>query len=486
MGQEFCKGCEDCRNFKDNEGNFSYFANQPMANANNPFFVSGTDISYLNKTNDISILTNQNNNFNNPNTLRMSSINSKQINNDLSANLMSYSKFYKNESEDIFKPKKNISNNNNENKENVNLHNSLINENANLRGKKYNNVYENKQKEEEEEEIDQNKLNDIVMNFNSKIITKNFKKFVQNKTDGHRTLYTEYTSVNEPDYIQNNLQSELDVNLLPDKKYLYIGTKFNDKKDGLGLEIFSDSQAKYFGRYINGKRVWACQYIINNDNYSYYYNGEIKGIYAYGYGWHENYKEQIYYEGMWKNSKKEGYGIEKYNKDNSIYKGQFSNGKKDGIGYYSWNDNCSYMGEWSGGNLDGYGIYHFSDGSIYSGTFVNNKMDGLGEFTFPDIKTYFGYFKGDKRDGFGILIWYKENKVFIGFWANNKKNGLGKFISNGKIRSGLWENDALKQKAQNNENFLSQFKGQEKKFEPFFKYNDFQEVLKRLKKILSL
>jgi hypothetical protein len=102
------------------------------------------------------------------------------------------------------------------------------------------------------------------------------------------------------------------VNLIPDKKYLYIGTKFNNKKDGLGLEIYPDSQAKYFGRFINGKRVWAGKFVINNDDYSYYYNGEIKGVYANGFGWHENIKEQVYYEGMWKNSKKEGYGIEKY------------------------------------------------------------------------------------------------------------------------------------------------------------------------------
>lgn len=148
MGQEFCKGCEDCRNFKDNEGNLAYFANKQMTNANNPFFVSGTDNSYLNKTelaNDLSFLTNQNNNLNNPNkneTLQMSLSNSKQINKDLSTNLMSNSKFYKNESEDIFKSK----NNHNDNKENVNMHNSLINGKTNLRNKKNNNIYDNNQK----------------------------------------------------------------------------------------------------------------------------------------------------------------------------------------------------------------------------------------------------------------------------------------------------------------------------------------------------
>ena len=80
MGEEFCKGCEDCTNFKDKEGNFSYFANnKPIQNYNNnPFFVNGTlDNSILNKTdNDASFLTN-NNNLNNINKNDISSFNSK-------------------------------------------------------------------------------------------------------------------------------------------------------------------------------------------------------------------------------------------------------------------------------------------------------------------------------------------------------------------------------------------------------------------------
>ena len=473
MGQDFCKGCEDCTNFKNNEGDLSYFANKPLTNLNNPFFQNGTiDNSILNKTdfqNDTSFLTNNNNNLINQNkneTLQISSLNSKPINNDndLSTNLLINTKFYQKDNNDIFKENNN---------ENSSLH--FDNHNDNF-------IFNN----EEEDEIDQKRLEKVIKDYNSKIIAKSFKQFMQKKNESHKVLYTEYGSVNDSNYIQNNLRNELDVNLVPDKKYLYIGTKFNFKKDGLGLELFADSQAKYFGRFINGKRVWAGQFVINNDNYSYYYYGEIKGLYAYGFGWHENIKEQVFYEGMWENSKKEGYGIEKYNKDNSIYKGCFSKGKKDGIGYYAWNDNSSYMGEWSAGTLNGYGIYHFNDGSIYSGSWVNNKMDGLGEFTFPEIKTYFGYFEEDKRAGFGVLIWYKENKVFVGFWKENRQNGLGKFISNGKIRYGLWENGSLKQKIDNKESFNNKFKGEELNYLNFFKYNSFEDIQRRIKKILKI
>ena len=189
---------------------------------------------------------------------------------------------------------------------------------------------------------------------------------------------------------------------------------------------------------------------------------------------------------MWNNSKKEGYGIEKYNKDNSIYKGCFSNGKKNGIGYYIWNDNSSYMGEWTDNALDGYGIYHFADGSIYTGSWLNNRMSGLGEFTYPELKTYLGFFERDKRTGFGILIWYKENKVFIGFWKDNKQNGLGKFISNGKVRYGVWENGALKEKIQNEENFIKQLKNSQLEYLQYFKVKQYEEFLVKIKTFLNI
>ena len=179
-----------------------------------------------------------------------------------------------------------------------------------------------------EENENQERIKEITNNIKSKKITNLFRQLLEMKNESHKILYTENASINDNNYIENNMRNELDVNLAPDQNYLYIGTKFNNKKDGLGLEIFSESNAKYFGRFINNKRVFLGKFNINNNNNSYYYYGEIKGLYAYGFGYHENYKDLTYYEGMWKNSKKEGYGIEKYNKDNSIYQGCFSNGKK--------------------------------------------------------------------------------------------------------------------------------------------------------------
>ena len=469
MGQEFCKGCEDCTNFKNNEGDLSYLANKPMKNLKNIYMGNpNLDNSLLNKTdfgNDTSFLTNNNvNNQNKNETLQISSLNSKRLNNDMSQNYLINGKEFQEGSEDVFKQKKEEDNTSDDDK--------IFNENDN--------TFKNNLDD------DQEKIDMIQKNYYSKKITKLFKDLKEKKEKSHKIIYTEYSSINDNNYLDNNLRNGLDVNLAPEQNYLYIGSKYNYKKDGLGLEIFSNSKAKYFGRFINGIRVSLGKFNISNDNYSYYYYGEIKGLYAYGFGYSENLKESTYYEGLWVNSKKEGYGIEKYYKDNSLYEGCFSNGKKCGIGQYTWSDNSSYIGEWFEGTLNGYGIYNFPDGSIYTGSWEKNRMNGLGEFTFPEIKTYFGYFEKDKRAGFGILLWYKEKKVFLGFWKDNKQNGLGKFINNGKIRYGIWENGVQKEKIYNEENFIERLSGDETNYLYVLKSNKYEEIRSKIEGILSL
>ena len=469
MGQDFCKGCEECTGFKNNEGDLSYYANKPVQNLKNIYMGnSNLDNSLFNKTdfhNDTSILTNNINNQNKNEAFQMSSLNSKRINNFIIPNDLTNTNNYQREDEDMSKKK--------EEEENLSKDELNIKEDGNS--------LINNKIDDEQERIDEIKKNNF-----SKKITKLFKELKDKKEESHKIIYTENGSINDNNYRDNSLRNDLDINLAPDNNYLYVGSKYNYKKDGLGLEIYSNSNAKYFGRFINNKRVLLGRFKIENENYSYYYYGEIKGLYAYGFGWSENIKETTYYEGMWVNSKKEGYGIEKYYKDNSLYKGCFSKGKKSGIGQYIWCDNSSYIGEWSEGNLNGYGIYYFPDGSIYTGLWKKNRMNGLGEFTFPEIKTYFGHFEKDKRSGFGILIWFKETKVFMGFWKDNKQNGLGKFISNGKIRYGIWENGALKEKIEHEENFIEKLDREESNYLNILKFNEYEEIRSKIEDILHL
>lgn len=463
MGDEFCKGCKDCTG-NDNEGDFSKTANLPITHLNEGFYqnnnanISVNDNSILNNT---SFLGNYNNKADNA---AVSTINSKFPYNEGNINNYNNLKDYND-----MEGQRNYYDNNLVNQGKKSLRNSVQLKSLQTI------AYENN--------IDYSKLEEIITNYNLKIIVKAFRKLKKIKKEKHKEIHKEYSFLSGSEYVKGN-DDDLDVDLVPDKNYCYLGHKFNNKKDGLGLEIFSDSNAKYFGSFLYGKRVYYARFIIKNDFKSYSYKGEIKGIYADGYGLLDNKSAHTKYEGMWKGSKKNGYGIEYY-KDKSCYKGEFSNGKKHGIGYYKWTDNSSYKGEWGNNMLEGYGIYKFNDGSIYKGQWKGNRMNGLGEFSFPNVKTYIGFFSKDTRNGFGILIWYKETKAFIGFWSGNKQNGLGKFISDGKIRYGCWEEGKLNEKIKTKELFYSKLNSEQKAYSPYFQLDDYDQITNCINKILK-
>ena len=426
MGQEFCQGCRDCTN-NNQEEDFSKQANVPLTNINNPLF-------FNNKTNySVNEITHNNESF--------------------------------------------LNNNNNKNE-------SFIT-NSNLVYYDDNNNHKLKSSNTNLDEREKERLKEIKMNICSDKIKNLFRKLKNLKNDSHQILCKEYSTIPNSEYILDLDIENLDVNLAPEANCLYLGTKFNNKKDGLGLEIFGDTKSKYFGIFRNGRRVDAGQFMINNDLKEYYYYGQVNGIYAYGYGWSENKKNMSYYEGKWKNSMKNGYGIEIYG-DNSEYRGTFLDGKKDGIGYYKWNDGSSYQGEWKENKLDGYGIFVFKDGSLYRGEWIKNRMTGIGEFSNPGIKSYIGFFNRDIRNGFGMLIWHKVNKAFIGFWRNNNQNGIGKFIVNNKIRYGIWKDGELFEKIQSKEDFDNRLNQEEKNYWKYFQIEDYDTISQLMNNYIEL
>ena len=303
-----------------------------------------------------------------------------------------------------------------------------------------------------------------------------FRKLLTAKKLSHQTITKEYSEIPSSEFIIGLDPEKLNINLAPEDTCIYLGNKFNEKKDGLGLEIFNNTNAKYFGVFRNGKRVHLGRFSINNNLNQYYFNGFIQGIYAWGYGWVSDKKNLKDYEGMWENSMKNGYGIEKYG-NNAEYKGCFLNGKREGIGYYKWyEDNSSYEGEWKENKLNGYGIYKFSDGSEYRGQWKKSKLHGFGIFIYPGIKQYFGFFKNDKRAGFGIGVWLQEKKAFIGFWKNNGINGYGKLLHNDNIIFGFWSEGKIKRKFKKKE-LINKLKEEKVGFLKYFHMNSYNEIL---------
>ena len=295
--------------------------------------------------------------------------------------------------------------------------------------------------------VDEREINKIIKNYKANLIISAFRKFKKIKEDSRQKIQYK-TNIKE----KKNILSieDIDVDLLPEEYYNYLGYIFNDKKDGFGIQIFPKSNSKYIGYFENDKRINYCKFEDKLRLYT--FKGDTNDNFAGKYGIYNNYGKGINYEGEWDNNTKNGIGVEKF-KDGAIYKGEFKNGFKHGIGTYYWVDGSQYEGEFKSNLLEGYGIYKFKDGSFCSGFWISNQISGFGKFTYPGVKYYLGYFKKDYKCGFGLIFWIRERKGFIGYWKNNKQNGFGKFISNENIRYGFWEDGKKTVKYKENEFF---------------------------------
>ena len=327
----------------------------------------------------------------------------------------------------------------------------------------------------DEEVLD--KLRNIYLKYNLKIFKKIISKIMKNEKEkneinninGINQFLEEYENFNNG----FNLE-ELDVNLIPEKKHIFIGSKMNNLKNGYGMEIFKNFNAYYFGQFINGKRLGFGKYIMNNKNANYKYEGEVDDIHATGYGRYVNNETGIRYEGEWKNSLKNGIGIETYK--NNIYKGSFLNGKRNGIGEYYWEKDVYYIGEWFDNYMNGEGIYYFNKNAWYEGSFKNNKIEGFGILNVKSSKIYVGFFKNDYKDGFGIKIWDNDKKAYVGFWKDNKQDGFGKLFKKDKIKYAIYRDGNIINEVEDNAKINKIFKDINEYFSLLFDLRNYNEV----------
>ena len=59
------------------------------------------------------------------------------------------------------------------------------------------------------------------------------------------------------------------LNLFPEEKYLYIGSKFNNLLDGFGMQKFESYTAFYFGVFRNNYRINVGHFMNTKENYEY-------------------------------------------------------------------------------------------------------------------------------------------------------------------------------------------------------------------------
>ena len=148
-----------------------------------------------------------------------------------------------------------------------------------------------------------------------------------------------------------------------EKNIKYEGEWLNNRKDGIGIEIYQDG-SKYMGEHKNGVRQGLGTY--------YWADGSM-------------------YEGEWKLNLMDGYGIYKF---------------KDGI-------ICS--GFWASNKMNGFGKYIFPGVKCYIGFFEQDYKNGLGLiFWFKERKAFIGYWKENKQDGLGKFI--NNDRIRYGNW----------------------------------------------------------------------
>ena len=450
-GKNFCQACNSVDGRSLGENNLTNINNPPITKIDNPIYYS--NIKTISSVND-------------PNTNYENVV---YINNNLNRQdsyNTSYNSHLPVEEEQkktqIFsKNSNNIHRNKNTNL--YNIINNYINNNYNNNGL-VNYV-----------EFSLSEDKDKTKETSARTIKTFFRKLLYAKKLSHHKLIKENSEIQLSEYIKGLNVELLNINLAPEENCVYLGTKFKGKKDGFGLEIFSNSNAIYSGIFRNGKRAYLGKFSISNQFSDYIFRGEIKGLYAKGFGIIFDKKKYKEYEGYLDKSMKNGYGFEK-NVDYSEYKGCFLNGKREGIGKMQWDDNSFYEGEWKESKFNGYGIYQFDDGSKYKGEWKMGTMDGFGEFINPGEKRYFGFFRNDQRSGFGLTVWLNHKNAFIGFWNNNNMNGYGKLILKEKNKYGFWKEGKQVEELKEKE-FYQRIRDQNFGFYNLFAINDYTTVL---------
>lgn len=192
--------------------------------------------------------------------------------------------------------------------------------------------------------------------------------------------------------------------------FVYTGEWLDNKPDGLGYLIASDS-SYYYGDWSSGMRNgFGYMCFANSDSYSgEWSNNQYDGTGKY------TFASSDYYDGEWKDGLQHGLGT--YISKEFEYTGNWEEGWINGEGRIVYANKDVYEGEFVENVLYGVGKYQFNNGNSYEGEFVDGKFNGLGRFLFADGNIYEGEFQDGKIKGDGTL-YYIEGNDTIAITAN--------------------------------------------------------------------
>lgn len=252
----------------------------------------------------------------------------------------------------------------------------------------------------------------------------------------------------------------------------------NKVKNGFGKILFEDNSI-FKCNFIENKANGIGQYIdkINNEEFIGLYKNNMPN----GYGIYRNILTERKCMGYFKLNGLNGIGIEESFEDGYTYYGEFDKNQKHGYGVLLWREGIKYEGQFFKNQMNGYAIIKYPGNKIYKGQMNNGKMEGFGEFDWGGGKKYIGYYRADKRNGFGIFLWNrpiinKEEglsdlnniKGYIGFWVDGNMNGIGLRISDGKIKYGVWKSGLKMEWIEGDEHIKRHIQNNQKQYTTLF------------------
>ena len=214
----------------------------------------------------------------------------------------------------------------------------------------------------------------------------------QEKEDGFGIQYFPKSNAKYVGYFRNGRRIDFCLFENKSKFYTYKGETKNNFTGIYGIYYNYEKQVSYEGEWLHNRK-------------------EGIGI--------EIYSDGSKYQGEHKNGTKHGLGI--YNgSDGSSYEGEWKLNLMDGYGIYRFKDGSMCTGFWISNQLNGFGKLIFPNVKCYVGNFENNFKNDFGiSFWFKEKKAYVGYWKNNKQNGLGKFVYNK--KIKYGSWKEGTK-----------------------------------------------------------------
>ncbi|CAI2377445.1 unnamed protein product [Moneuplotes crassus] len=156
------------------------------------------------------------------------------------------------------------------------------------------------------------------------------------------------------------------------RRYFGQWNKVTTLREGTGISTNLNDHQFVIGQFSSDKCTGKGLYIFSNGSY---YEGDLKDLYAHGYGKIVS-KKGFEYEGQWENDLWHGLGTE-VECNGDVYRGEFVRHEREGEGVLVDKSGVRYEGEFRSGKKHGYGVQVDCEKTEFYANFEYDLVEGL-------------------------------------------------------------------------------------------------------------